>query len=264
MIEKHQVDNGNFIIPSGAQYPDWVIDRINHFQKAIYKINKENRDLTDDVQKQIVVALETFILPQGIKITKPLTKPEINNLVQTLGKVCLDNEFPMYIWLLMNAGFYLSTILPTCIDEDSLTVPAHIQEKRILINKEFQKTGNKQKYLEEIQSLSKEVLEYMTSIDNAFGDFLNSKANGTLDHIQELLVGVGLALNAKGEIIDTVTNCLVDGVSQTEYFSKGSTGIAALFAKSSETAKPRISWQKAFEYLRESQISNNFGLCYAA
>ena len=238
MIEKHQVDNGNFIIPSGSQYPEWAIHNINAFQKTINQIAKENKEPTPEVQKQFVKALETFILPEGIKITKTLTKPEIGKLVQKMGQVCHDGDFPIYIWLLMNAGFYLSTLLPTCIDEDSLTVPAEIQEKRILINKEFQKTGDKQKYMEEVQKLSKEVLVYMTSIDNAFGDFINSKANGSLDHIQELLVGVGLAFNAKGEIIDTITNCLVDGVSQTDYFSKGSTGIAALYAKSSETAKP--------------------------
>ena len=264
MIEKHQVDNGNFILPSGSQYPEWAITRINEFQKVIYSIANESREVTEEVQKQFVKALETYILPDGIKLTKALSKPEIGKLVQKLGQVCRDEDFPIYIWLLMNAGFYLSTILPTCIDEDSLTIPNEIQEKRVLINKEFQKTGNKQKYMEEVQKLSKEVLTYMTSIDNAFGDFINSKANGSLDHIQELLVGVGLAFNAKGEIIDTITNCLVEGVSQTDYFSKGSTGITALYAKSSETAKPRISWQEAFKYLRESQISFNYRLWHAA
>ena len=38
MIERHQIDNGKFIIPSGSQMPDWVVDRINGFKEALYKI----------------------------------------------------------------------------------------------------------------------------------------------------------------------------------------------------------------------------------
>lgn len=238
MIERHQVDNGNFLIPSGAQYPEWAISRINKFQETIYSISNAHREPNEQALKSFTAALETYIIPAGVKITKALTKPEINKLIQAYAKVLPDEDFPIYIWLLMNAGFYLSTILPICIDEDSLTVPDVIKERRLKSIEEFKKTGDKQAYLKEIQEISKEVLTYMTSIDNAFGDFINSKANGSLDHIQELLVGIGLAFNTKGEIIDTITNCLVDGVTQTDYFSKGSTGIGALFAKSSETSKP--------------------------
>ena len=103
-----------------------------------------------------------------------------------------------------------------------------------IINTKINRISDNVQYKE----ISKEVFQYMLDMDNAFGLFLESKANGSLEHIQELLVGVGLAMNSKGEIIDTVTNCLVEGVTQTQYFSKGSTGIVALYAKSSETAKP--------------------------
>jgi len=257
MIERHQVDNGNFLIPSGAQYPEWAIDRINKFQETIYSISNAHREPNEQALKSFTAALETYIIPAGVKITKALTKPEINKLIQSYAKVLNDEEFPVYIWLLMNAGFYLSTILPTCIDEDSLTVPEVIKERRLKSIEDFKKTGNKQAYLKEIQEISKEVLVYMTSIDNAFGDFINSKANGSLDHIQELLVGIGLAFNTKGEIIDTITNCLVDGVTQTDYFSKGSTGIGALFAKSSETAKPGYLGKKLSNMCEKVKLSND-------
>lgn len=238
MIEKHQVDNGNFILPAGAQYPDWVIDRINKFKEFVYSLTKEFKEPDKKFQEEIVKALEMFIMPKDIKITKTLNKPEIEKLVDKIDKVTTDEDFPLYIWLLMNAGFYLSTIMPICIDEDSLTIPDQIISKRMDSIKKFKETGNKQTYLKEIEEISKEVFQYMLDMDNAFGLFLESKANGSLEHIQELLVGVGLAMNSKGEIIDTVTNCLVEGVTQTQYFSKGSTGIVALYAKSSETAKP--------------------------
>lgn len=257
MIERHQVDNGNFLIPSGAQYPEWAITRINKFQETIYSISNAHREPNEQTLRSFTAALETYILPAGVKITKALTKPEINKLIQTYAKVLNDEEFPIYIWLLMNAGFYLSSVLPICIDEDSLTVPEVIKERRSKSIEEFKKTGDKQAYLKEIQEISKEVLTYMTSIDNAFGDFINSKANGSLDHIQELLVGIGLAFNTKGEIIDTITNCLVDGVSQTDYFSKGSTGIGALFAKSSETSKPGYLGKKLSNMCEKVKLSSD-------
>lgn len=238
MIEQHQIDNGKFLIPSGSQQPAWVIERINNFKDTIYGITKTSKDSDPETLKQMVKALEMFILPPNVKLTKKLTKPEIAKLVKYYGQILDDDEFVQYIWLLMNAGFFLSTILPTSIDEDSLTIPPEIHDKRMLINKKFKDSGDRIQYMKDVNALSKEVLTYMIDHDNAFGDFLESKANGSLDHIQELLVGIGFAFNTKGEIIDTITNCLVEGVSQTDYFNKGSTGIGALYAKSSETAKP--------------------------
>lgn len=256
MIEQHQVDNGNFIIPPGSQYPSWVIDRINNFKNYIHNEAKSHKDAGPDVQKLFTKALETFILPTGVKITKTLSKPEVANLVKQIDKATTEEDFPMYIWLLMNAGFYLSTVMPICIDEDSLTIPEPIVAKRIASIKKFNETGDKQQYLKEIEEIAKEAFEYMISIDNAFGDFLKSKANGTLDHVQELLVGVGLAMNSKGEIIDTVTNCLVEGVTQTQYFSKGSTGIVALHSKSIMTAAPGYLGKKLSNVCEKVKLSN--------
>lgn len=256
MIERHQVDNGNFIIPPGSQYPAWVIDRINHFKETIYGISKSSKEPNEETQKLFTKALETFILPKDVKITKTLSKPEVANLLKDIDKVTTEEDFPLYVWLLMNAGFYLSTVLPICIDEDSLTIPEPIVAKRIASIKKFNETGNKQQYLKEIEEIAKEAFEYMKSIDNAFGDFLQSKANGTLDHVQELLVGVGLAMNSKGEIIDTVTNCLVEGVTQTQYFSKGSTGIVALHSKSIMTAAPGYLGKKLSNICEKVKLSN--------
>lgn len=256
MIEQHQVDNGNFIIPPGAQYPSWVIERINNFKNYIHTEASSHKEASPEVQKLFTKALETFILPKDVKITKTLSKPEVANLVKQIDKATTEEDFPLYIWLLMNAGFYLSTVIPICIDEDSLTIPEPIVAKRIASIKKFNETGDKQLYLKEIEEIAKEAFEYMVSIDNAFGDFLKSKANGTLDHVQELLVGVGLAMNTKGEIIDTVTNCLVEGVTQTQYFSKGSTGIGALYAKSSETAKPGYLGKKLSNICEKVKLSN--------
>lgn len=256
MIEQHQIDNGKFLIPTGSQQPAWVIERINNFKDTIYNIAKTSKGADPETLKLMVKALEMFILPPNVKLTKKLTKPEIAKLVKYYGQILDDEEFVQYIWLLMNAGFFLSTVLPTSIDEDSLTIPQEIQDKRMTINKKFKETGDRIQYMKEVNTLSKEVLDFMIKNDNAFGDFLESKANGSLDHIQELLVGIGFAFNTKGEIIDTITNCLVEGVSQTDYFNKGSTGIGALYAKSSETAKPGYLGKKLSNVCEKVKLAN--------
>ena len=69
MIERHQIDNGKFLIPSGAQQPDWVIERINNFKDTIYGITKTSKDSDPETLKQMVKALEMFILPPNVKLT---------------------------------------------------------------------------------------------------------------------------------------------------------------------------------------------------
>ena len=164
MIEKHQVDNGNFILPSGSQYPDWVIDRINVFKNKVYALANTSRESDVIFQKNVVKLLEMYILPTNVKVTKTLTKPEIENLVDKIDKNTSDEDFPMYIWLLMNAGFYLSTVLPISIDEDSLIIPEPIIARRIASIKKFNETNDKQQYLKEITEISKEVFKYIIFI----------------------------------------------------------------------------------------------------
>lgn len=239
MFEKRQIDNGKFLLPGQAEMPDWVLDRINSFKTNLYKIVKISDGPNKETLDQIVKLLKDYIFPSGVVITKRISKPELAKIVKQYDKLIdNDSEFSWFIWLLMNAGFLLSTILPISIDEDSLTIPEEIKAKRKLIIQKYKESNDKYQYMKEIQELAKEALEYFTKNENAIGDFVTSKANGTLDHIQELLIGIGFAINSKGEIIDTITNCLVEGVDQTDYFSNSSQGIQALFAKSSETSKP--------------------------
>lgn len=239
MFEKRQIDNGKFILPGHAEMPDWVLERINTFKTNLYKVVKIADGPDKETLDRIVKLLKDYIFPPGVIVNKRISKPELAKIVKQYDKLIEnDSEFSWFIWLLMNAGFLLSTVLPISIDEDSLTIPEDIKNKRKIITQKFKDSGDKYQYMKDIQSLAKEALEHFTKNENAIGDFVTSKANGTLDHIQELLIGIGFAINSKGEIIDTITNCLVEGVDQTDYFSNSSQGIQALFAKSSETSKP--------------------------
>ena len=51
MIERHQIDSVNFLIPSGVQYPEWEITSINKFQGTIDSVNKDeiNTELIIDI-----------------------------------------------------------------------------------------------------------------------------------------------------------------------------------------------------------------------
>lgn len=238
MIEAHQIDNGKFLLPGDAKFPDWVLDRINSFKTDLYNITKTAKSDDKSTLESIITSFEHYILPKDIKIVKRIDKKELGRIIDKMADILDDYEFVWYNWLLLNAGFFLSTVLPTSIDEDSLTIPDHIQQKRKIINKKYNETKDKYQYNKDIQELAKETLLWLTEHENSIADFINSQANGSLTHIQELLVGIGFAINAKGEIHDTITNCLVEGVSPTDYFSNSSQGIVALFAKSSETSKP--------------------------
>ena len=241
-INKHEFSNNindKFLLVGDAKIPQSVQDKINGFRSDLYIIAKNcSGEPTLKEFNDIIKILEHYILPEGFKITKPLDKSVISNMISEYGEKLNDTDFVWYKWLLMNAGFLLSSVLPTSLDEDSLTIPEEIQTKRRLMIDEFKRTNDKHQYNKNLQELAKETLAYFTKTGNALGDFLNSKANGSLDHIQELLLGIGFALNAKGEIVDTITNCLVEGVSQTDYFSNSSQAIQALHAKSHGTAAP--------------------------
>lgn len=239
MFESKVIDNGKFLLPGNAVMPEWVLDRINAFKTGLYIIARDAKTDDKETLEKMTKLLKNFIIPPGVVINKRISKPELANITKQYDKVIHDDaEFTWFIWLLMNAGFLLSTVLPTSIDEDSLTVPDEIKIRRRTATAEYKETGDKYKYLKDIQDIAKEALAYFSKHENAIADFVNSKANGSLDHIQELMVGIGFAINAKGEIIDTITNCLVEGVDQTDYFSNSSQGIQALYAKSSETSKP--------------------------
>lgn len=257
MIESNSLDQGKFLLAGDSKIPDWVLERINSFKTDLYNIAKSSKSDDKATLDQIIRSFDHYILPTGITVTKRIDKKELGSIIDRMADLLDDGEFVWYNWLLLNAGFFLSSVLPTSIDEDSLTIPESIKIKRKVINKKYEETKDKYQYNKDIQALSKEALAWLTSQENAVADFVNSGANGSLVHIQELMVGIGFAINAKGEIHDTITNCLVEGVSPTDYFSNSSQGIVALFAKSSETSKPGYLGKKLSNVCEKVKLTFN-------
>ena len=240
----NDLDGGNFLLRGDAKFTEDVKERYNTFRT---ELNNIARNLgTSTIQREdydkIVALLNKYIVAPGFKITKRLSKPVLTEFIKDYSEKLNDQDFIWFKWLLMNAGFLLSTILSDSLDENSLILPEEFVNKRKAIIKEYEENKNnphaKFKYVKDIETLAKEVLDWFVKEDNALGNFINSKTNGNLTHVQEILLGIGLTLNSKGEITDTVTRSLVEGLNQTDYFSNSSQAIIALFAKSNETAKP--------------------------
>ena len=240
----NDLDGGNFLLRGDAKFPEDVKERYNTFRT---ELNNIARNLgTSTIQREdydkIVALLNKYIVAPGFKITKRLSKQVLTEFIKDYSEKLNDQDFIWFKWLLMNAGFLLSTILSDSLDENSLILPEEFVNKRKAIIKEYEENKNnphaKFKYVKDIETLAKEVLDWFVKEDNALGNFINSKTNGNLTHVQEILLGIGLTLNSKGEVTDTVTRSLVEGLNQTDYFSNSSQAIIALFAKSNETAKP--------------------------
>ena len=144
MFESKVIDNGKFLLPGNAVMPEWVLDRINAFKTGLYIIARDAKTDDKETLEKMTKLLKNFIIPPGVVINKRISKPELANITKQYDKVIQDDaEFTWFIWLLMNAGFLLSTVLPTSIDEDSLTIPDEIKIRRRTATAEYKETGDK-------------------------------------------------------------------------------------------------------------------------
>ena len=225
----NDLDGGNFLLRGDAKFPEDIKERYNTFKKELYNLSR-SLGTTEIKSKEdydkIVALLNKYIVAPGFKITKRLSKPVLSEFIKSYSEKLSDHDFIWFKWLLMNAGFLLSSVLVDSLDENSLILPDEFIVKRKAITKEFEENKDnphaKFKYVKEIEALAKEVLDWFVKEENALGNFINSKTNGNLTHVQEILLGIGLTLNTKGEITDVVTRSLVEGLNQTDYFSNSS------------------------------------------
>ena len=116
------LDNGNFLLRGDAKFPEDIKERYNTFKKELYDFsrslgtseikNKEDYD-------KIVSLLNKYIVAPGFKITKRLSKPVLSEFIKAYSEKLSDYDFVWFKWLLMNAGFLLSTVLTDSLDENS-------------------------------------------------------------------------------------------------------------------------------------------------
>jgi len=241
-----------FLYPEHTKTPHWVEERLNTFK---HKINEANN--TSGSSLMCLDALEKYILPTGVKITKPLNKSEIEKLILQISKIVKDDtDFMWYYWLLLNAGFTLSSIFPSSLDNKSFDIPKEFINKRDTFVKEFNDGKLTLVQIDKaFTDLTKEIINDFKKRGITVSDILESGAAGTIDSIRQMIVGIGITINAKKEVIDVIGSSLSEGQTQTEYFNQSSHAIQALYAKSADTAIPGFAGRKLSTIMEHIKLS---------
>ena len=240
--------NQEFVYPEHARRPEWVSDRLNRFHQKLKKDVDEKTSLKI-LRDRLIDNLETNILPSKVKIKKQINKKYLNELIQKIVDVTTDDiDFMWYYWLLMQAGFTLSSVIPSSFSPEALILPpqfAQEKDKNVKIFEESKKTiDDAIKFNNGMKLIAEKVKRYFEEHDISVVDLMNSGAKGDVSHIQSLLLAVGLSINSFGEINDVISNSHTEGLTQTQFFNGSSQAIQALYAKSSSTAIPGYAGRK--------------------
>jgi DNA-directed RNA polymerase subunit beta' len=229
------------IIPNGWDEPEW-------FKKLKQKIINDikNAKNSEDANKIFAKYLENDILEGKIKPDYPLNKKNIKKLINKMWEAFDDESFKWKYTLIGYLGFILSTYKPANFSPETLILPDEfIERKKELLKKYEEKIKNGVSKNEavmwidnEFKKLTNDVLNYWEKKGIDLPDIVKSGSRGSPDDIRKMLVAVGLSINSKGEINDIILNPQVEGLEQTQIFHYSSQAIQALYAKSTETAKP--------------------------
>jgi DNA-directed RNA polymerase subunit beta' len=241
-----------FLYPDHAKVPAAVQERLDNFTKAIKEANN-----TKQAMQKCKAALETYILPKGVKLTAALTKSEIGSLITRIAdSVANDIDFMWDYWLLLNAGFLVSTQFPSSLDNKSFDIPKKFKIERDQFVKAFNDGKITIVQLDKaFTNLTKDIVKDFKERGVTVSDILDSGAAGTIDSIRQMVVGLGITINAKKEVIDVIGNSLSEGQTQTEYFHQASHAIQALYAKSSDTAIPGYAGRKLSTIMEHIKLS---------
>lgn len=242
-----------FLYPDHTRIPQWVQDRLDNFNKAMIEANNKNNS-----EIFCIDALEQYILPPNIKITNPLTKSEIKNLILKISKVIIDGtEFMWYYWLLLNAGFQLSSQYPSSLDNEAFSVPKQFIDKRNNFVKQYNDGKINLVQLDNaFTDLTKEIIADFKKRGVTVSDIIESGAAGTIDSVRQMIVGLGITINTKKEVTDVIGNSLSEGQAQTQYFNQASHAIQALYAKSADTAIPGFAGRKLSTIMEHIKLSS--------
>lgn len=250
--------NQPFVYPDDADKPQWVIDRLSNFHKQLEEDVRNNQKL-DNLRDKIIDNLETNILPKGVRVTEPLSKKGVSKLIEKFDTVLDDVAFMWHYYLLINAGFVLSSVIPSSFQPEALIIPDQfIKDKNVAVQKyndSPKTTEDALAFQKEITKIAGEVRKYFDEKGIYVVDLMNSGAKGGTEHIQSLLLSVGLSINSFGEINDVISNAHVEGLTQTQFFNGSSQAIQALYAKSSDTAKPGYLGRKLSNIAERIKLS---------
>jgi hypothetical protein len=239
------------LYPNHAKIPLWVENNLNEFKKILHEINNKSKP-----ENLLIDTIETYILPKGFKITKPLTKSELGSLINKISNTVSEEEFMWYYYLIINAGFILSSQYPSSLDNKAFNIPKEFINKRNSFVKDYNDGKITVVQLDKaFTDLTKEIIKYFENNNISTANIINSGSAGTVDSFRQMVVGLGITINAKKEIIDVIGNSLSEGQTQTEYFNQASHAIQALYAKSADTAIPGYAGRKLSTIMEHIKLS---------
>jgi len=229
----------DWIIPDAFKPKEDYLKIYETFKNEV----KANLD-KPDANKIIKKLIEKHILDNKIIPKYPLTKKNIANLVDKMWRKFDNTEFIYRYWILMQAGFFLSSFKPSGFSPESLKLPKQfvIEKEKILGKYNEMAKKDKDKAItwvdKEFDKLTDRVIDYWEKEGVNVVDIVRAKARGSSADIRKMLVAVGLSITSAGTINDVILTSQIDGLEQTQFFNYTSQAIQALYAKSAETAVP--------------------------
>ncbi len=265
-IEKSELNlkryNGKIVIPEAFAPPGWYEKTKKEFRERVIENYKKNGMKLDNtfVKKMLV---QVLLNQNSLKIKYPLDKKNITLLMDQMYQLFPDDEFLWRYQLVYEAGFFLSTLVPSSFSPEALTLPEQFKKKRqeIIVKFKVQEKINRDKAIiqanKDLDKLTQEVAQYFRDNDIKVIDLIDSGSKGGMADIRKLLVATGLSINSKGVINDIILNSHTDGLEQTQFFNYSSQGIVSLYAKSTETAIPGYLIRKLYTMMEPINMSAN-------
>lgn len=264
-LEKSELNlkryNGKIVIPEAFAPPAWYEKTKKEFHTRVIENYKKNGMKLDNAF--VKKALIQILLNQStMKIKYPLNKKNITLLMDQMYNLFPDDEFLWRYQLVYEAGFFLSTLVPSSFSPEALTLPDQFKKKReaIIVKFKISEKINRDKAIiqanKDLNKLTEEVAQYFRDNDIKVIDLIDSGSKGGIDDIRKLLIATGLSINSKGVINDIILNSHTDGLEQTQFFNYSSQGIVSLYAKSTETAIPGYLIRKLYTMMEPITLSS--------
>jgi len=254
--------NGKILIPDAFLPPKWYEETKKEFRTKILDDYKKNgMKLDNNYVKKLLV--QVLLNQTSLKIKYPLTKKTVPLLMEQMYQLFPDDEFLWRYQLVYEAGFFLSTLVPSSFSPKALTLPDQFKKKReaIIVKFKVQEKLNRDKAIiqanKDLNNLTEEVAQYFRDNDIKVIDLIDSGSKGGIDDIRKLLIATGLSINSQGVINDIILNSHTDGLEQTQFFNYSSQGIVSLYAKSTETAIPGYLIRKLYTMMEPVNLSSN-------
>lgn len=247
--------NGNIIVPNAFKSPEWYNTEKETFKKEILESIKKNKYL----DRELVQKLLSKVLEDKIKIKFPLNKSNTQKLFTDLYRVFSNDQFIWKYQLIYEIGFFLSTLKPSSFSPESMILPEDFKKEKDKIKIQFDNSPKKEGDIiranKDLDELAEKVMDYFRKNNINVSDLIDSGSKGSVDDIRKLLLGIGLSINAKGEINDIIFKAHSEGLSKTQFFNYSSQGIVALYNKSMNTAKPGYLIRQLYTIMQNLELS---------